>query len=326
MTVSRVINNFSCVKEETRQKVLAACRKLNYRPNLSATTLRTKKSGAIGVIVPTFQHIFYARLLNSAEKACRKADYHIITIQGRYKNQEVSIVQEDFDFLLARQVDGLLIDSKLEDAIFKRLKKEAIPAVFVDSPPKDNGFSFVGTADFEGGRDLTRYLLKLGHRQIVFLAGPKDAYTSERRLAGFRDALVETRLHFDKDLVFYTDYTTSGGYEATKRLLADFKKSITAVIGANDYIAIGALAALAENGIKVPEKISVVGFTGDDIGAFTVPPLTTMAQPIEETGRKAIEILLSLIKDPRRPAKRILLPARLTERSSVAPPLTIKKG
>jgi len=315
MTVSRVLNNSPYVKKETRQKVLAACRKLNYRPNLIATALRSKKSGAIGVIVPTFQHTFYARLLNSIEKKCRKTGYHIITIQGQHKDQQTFITQNELEFLLARQVDGLLIDLRLDDDILKRLKKESIPTVFVDVPPKDNGFSFVGTADLDGGKNLTRYLLHLGHRQIAFLAGPKDAYTSERRLAGYRTALIEARINFDKNLVFYTNYTTGGGYEAAKRLLAN-SAPITAIIGANDYIAIGALSALAENGIKVPQKISVAGFTGDEIGAFTVPPLTTMGQPIEEIGRKAIEILLALIKDPRRPTERILLPATLLKRSS----------
>lgn len=317
MTISRVLNNSPYVKKETRQKVLAACRKLNYRPNLIATALRSKKSGTIGVIVPTFQHTFYARLLDSVEKKCRRTGYHIITIQGQHKDQQIFITRDEFEFLLAKQVDGLLIDLMLDDAILKRLKKENIPAVFIDTPPNDNSFSFIGTADLEGVKDLTRYLLQLGHRQIAFLAGPENHYTSECRLAGYQAALAETGLNFDEDLIFYTNYNTHGGYEATKRLLAD-SKPITAIIGANDYIAIGALSALAENGIKVPQKISVAGFSGDEIGAFTVPPLTTMVQPIEEIGRKAVEVLLSLIKDPQRPTEKVLLPATLLERSSVA--------
>ena len=152
---------------------------------------------------------------------------------------------------------------------------------------------------------------------MPFWPGPKNHYTSERRLAGYQAALTEAGLNFNKDLIPYTNYRTNGGYEATKRLLADSTPT-TAIIGANDYVAIGALSALAESGVKVPQKISVAGFAGDEIGAFTVPPLTTMVQPIEEIGRKAVEVLLYQIKDPRRLAERTMLPAALLERASTA--------
>ncbi|MFH0797087.1 MAG: LacI family DNA-binding transcriptional regulator [Candidatus Omnitrophota bacterium] len=318
MTVSRVLNNFPYVTSATRKKVRSACRKLKYRPNLIAASLRSKKSRAIGVIVPNFRHPFYARFLDAVEDACHSAGYHIIVIQGKCHDHQSRITWQDFEFLLARQIEGLLIDLPLNKTIYSRLKKEKVPTIFVDLPPKDNRFSFIGTADFDGAREMTRHLIKLGHRKIAFLAGPEEAYTSQERLAGYKTALLNARINYNSELVLHTNYETDGGYEATKKLLSS-RITFTAIFSANDPIAIGVLAALQKKSIQVPGKISVAGFTGDEIGAYTHPPLTTMVQPIEEIGRKAVEGLLVRIANPKKPVEKILLPATLLERSSAGP-------
>ena len=316
MTVSRVLNNFPYVSKKTSRKVLKTCRMLNYRPNIVAASLRSKKSYALGIIIPTFKHTYYARFLNQIEAECKQAGYHIIVIQGEKGNSKSQLEWSDLEFLLARQIDGLLIDLELPREILRRLKKENVPIVFIDMPPADNNFSFVGTADFDGGRQLANHLIKLGHRKIVFIAGPCKHYTSEQRLAGYKSALSEHHIPFSEEFILYTNYSTEGGYDAASKLLSE-KIRFTAVISANDYIAVGVLSALSQGGINVPDEISVVGFTGDEIGSYTVPPLTTMAQPIEEIAVKAVEMLLAKIKDPNRPTESILLPVRLLERGSV---------
>ena len=270
----------------------------------------------MGVIIPTFKHTFFARFLNRVEEECKKAGYHIITVQCRLKDSEPQIEWSDLEFLLARQIDGMLIVSSLSTEITRKLKKENIPVILIDAIPTDNSFSFVGTADFKGGKELTNYLIKSGHKKIVFLSGPYGCSTSDQRLAGYKSALSENKIPFSRKLISYTDYNTEGGYQAALKLLSG-KKRFTAIIGANDYIAVGALSACSQKGIKVPEEISVAGFTGDEIGSYTNPPLTTMSQPIEEIGAKAVEMLLAKIKDPKRPIERILLPARLITRDSV---------
>jgi len=316
MSITRVLRGFPHVSEKVREKVLKACRKLNYRPNLAASSLRGKKSHALGVIVPSFKHAYYARFLSRVEEECQKADYHVIAIQRRHQSSCPRIAWSDIEFLLMRRVDGLLIDSELSLDIMKKLHQEDIPVVLVDMLPKDRRFSFVGTADFKGMRILARYLIDAGHRDIAFLAGPLGHYTSEQRLAGYKKALSENRIPFSEALVRHTDYNLEGGRLAAIELLSE-KRSFTAMIGANDYVAIGALSACNQKGIKVPDDISIAGFTGDEIGAYTMPPLTTMEQPIEEIALKATEILFARIKNPRRPTERILLPARLMERRSV---------
>ncbi len=122
MTVSRVLNDFPYVSKQAREKVLKACRELNYRPNIIASSLRSKKTYALGVVVPTFRHTFYARFLNQVEEECKKAGYHIIVIQGR-KGLQAQLEWSDFEFLLARQIDGLLIDLELPQEILTKLKE-----------------------------------------------------------------------------------------------------------------------------------------------------------------------------------------------------------
>lgn len=316
MTVTRVLANFPHVSQKTRKKVLQACQTINYRPNIIASSLRSNKSLALGVIVPTFKHTFYARFLNQVEEECKKAGYHIIVVQGRKTDNLISLEWADLEFLLARQIEGLLIDLELPFDILRKLKKEKIPLVFIDVPPANYNFPFVGTADFEGGKEITSYLIKRGHRKIVFLAGLPGHYTSERRLEGYKSALSENNIGFSKKLVEYTDYSSEGSYLSTVKMLSK-KIKFTAIVGANDYVAIGALSALNQRNIKVPDEISVVGFTGDEIGAYTIPPLTTMVQPIEKIGIKAVNIILANIQDRKRPSERILLSPTLLERQSV---------
>lgn len=321
MTVSRVLNNFPHVSPAIRRKVLQICRRLNYRPNLAAVTLRGKKSCALGVVVPFLHHTYYAQLLNSIEEACRRVGYHVVVIQGRSSaNLNNFLTREDFEFLLARQIDGLLIDLNLDNSLVLYLKREGLPLVFIDIPPAGNQFSFVGTADFEGGKEITEYLLRLGHRRIVFLAGPKDSCTSQNRLAGYRAALTEARIAFDEKLIHYTNYHLNGGYRAAcKLLLGGPGKSFSAIACANDYIAIGAMAALSQKNVKVPQEVSVTGFGGTESSFYTTPPLTTMGQPVEKIGRKAVELIMAQIQHPGQHSETVLLPATLLKRSSTAP-------
>lgn len=318
MTVTRVLNNHSYVTDSARARVMEACLELNYRPNRIASSLRSKKSFAIGVVVPTFRHTFYSRFLDSVEREASVNDYHIITVQTRRQKEKLrNLDWKQLEFLLARQIDGLImIDSFPSADIIKKLKEEKLPVVFADVPPEDDGFPFVGTADFKGGKIITDYLINKGHKSIAFIGGHAGHYTSEQRLKGCKYSMKENRIPLRDELVLNTDYTTEGGGKAAETLLKSGKR-FTAVACANDYIAIGALSAFHSAGVKVPDKVSVAGFTGDEICAFTVPPLTTMVQPIEKIGRKSVEMLLARIEHPERPVERVLIDAELCERESV---------
>ncbi len=320
MTVTRALNDHSYVRAETRKKVLAACRKLNYRQNLTASILRGSRSKVLGVVVHTFRHSYYARFLDGVEKAAREAGHHIVVLHAEGSADECySLKWDNIEFLLARQIDGLILHVKFPENIMLRLESERIPIVFVDQSSRRKGL-FVGTADHEGAREMTEYILSLGHRRIAFLGGPEDAYTSCERLEGYREALKAAGLSANRNWLTHTDYRLEGGYQAMRQLLVRCgPDAFTAVVSANDYVAIGAMSALREAGIKVPGQMSVAGFTGDEIGAFLNPPLTTMVQPGKEIGIRAVDLLLAKVRGDSTSNKACLLAPKLVIRSSTAP-------
>ena len=317
MTVSRVLNNRGYVAQKTKKKVLDAAAKLNYRRNIFASSLRSKKSYAIGFAVPTFKHGFYARLLNLLEKNCREEGYHIVAVQGMLKGGNVSFDWSGFEFLFARQIDGLIMDLMLPPSHLERLSSETIPIISIDNQSVNEKFFFVGSEDCLGMEQLCNYIIGMGHRKIAFLTGTKGSYTNNQRLKGYKTALKKNGIPYDPKLLANSEYMLNGGFQATCSLL-DSGAEFTAIIGANDYAAIGAISALHKKGIKVPSEVSVAGFTGDEIGNYTTPTLTTMAQPVEEIGKKALGILMDLINKRKSSAPgKILLPTKLIVRDSV---------
>jgi LacI family transcriptional regulator len=169
-------------------------------------------------------------------------------------------------------------------------------------------------------KEAAEYLIGLGHQRIGFLAGPEAHYTSMERLAGYRDALTESNIEFNSEWLRHTNYDTQSGMESALDVIC-LNDRPTALVCANDYIAIGALAACHKEGVRVPEEMSIIGFTGDEIGQYTAPPLTTMVQPIEEIGARAVEMLLSRIEEPDLPHEQVLMPSKLLVRNSSARPL-----
>jgi len=218
MTVSRVLSGYAHVSPELRDKVQRACTTLNYRRNTAASTLRSRRSHAIGVAVPTFRHMFFARLLNAVEEACRANGYHFVATQGRLRDGQLSALDwEDMSFLLGRQLDGLIIDVALPPDALAKLKAERVPVVFVDCAPDDPAFNFVGTADADGMAELTEHLIDLGHRDIAFLGGNPEIYTGSERLRGFKRALARRNLKVNKDLLRVTNFQMDGGHAGGPR-------------------------------------------------------------------------------------------------------------
>jgi DNA-binding LacI/PurR family transcriptional regulator len=318
MTVTRALSGHPNVSPKAKAAVLAACQALNYRRNTLASSLRRNRSNSIGVLVPTFNHSFYGRMLTQLEMDARQADCHLIVGQGDQSKAKVTLEWADIEFLLSRQIDGLVVDMTLPPAVEARLAHEKLPLIFVNTPPQLDCFDFVGTQDEEGMEQLVNYLIGSRHQRIAFLAGFPGSRTGDPRLAGYKKALHEHDLAFDPDLVIHSNFSYDGGYAAAKSLLKR-TRNFTAVAGVSDYVAIGAMAALNEAGLSVPKDISVGGFCGDENGAFCVPALTTVAQPIEQIASKALEILRNRITNPSSPLVRLRLPGRLLMRASCGP-------
>ncbi len=315
MTVHRVLSNHPYVRESTRRKVLEACSALNYRPNLLASSLRTKKSYALGLIVAPLKVTYFARLVDSVEVAASDFSYHTIVVQLQ-KGSSAKKQKEELEFLLQRQIDGLIVATVVDPEVSEYLLSESIPVISTEDPIK--GFSWIGSADLQGAYEAVSHLIRLGHKKIAHLAGNYPlSYTSKQRLEGYKHALTDAGIDFSQELIVHEGWTQEDGYSGVLKLLDNGIK-FSAIFAANDYVAVGAMLALYEKGIKIPDDVSIIGFAGDSLGQWSIPPLSTVYQPIEEVGREAVELILKQCNSGRKKQVKISYPTKLILRSSCA--------
>ena len=294
MTVSRVLNNSSHVTESTRRAVLDACQKLKYRPNAFAAGLRSKKSLSIGVVVPTFKHTFYGRMLAALEVVMRQANYHIISMQLDPQTLNSGTEWDEIEFLLSRQIDGLILDVTLLPETEMQLLSEKIPLVFVDAPPALPEFDFIGTTDYEGMAEITRHLIAAGHSRISYVGGLIDSRTNISRRQGWESALREAGITPESNWIFQHGFNREDGIRVVEQHIEELKKC-SAIVCANDYVASGVITQLYEAGFRVPDDFSITGFSDDEIASFSYPNITTYRQPIEKVAHCAGELLLQKI-------------------------------
>ena len=320
MTVSRVLRENPKGKAATMEKVYSACKALNYRQNLVASQLRhvDLKSRIIAVVLPLLTHSYFTNILKYFEEECSKYNFHVIIHQSGI-NKDVSLTWNDLDFLLSRHIDGLVIFGMLPREITDRLKAEKIPMVFIDSKSDDPELAFIGTKNYEGEKEITEYLIRLGHRKIAFIAGSKGHYTSDRRLSGYMAALKGNKL--TPQIIHAEDMGIGDGFLAMNALL-ERGLTFTAVAAANDYLAMGVISSCAARKVRIPEDLSVTGFAGVEESAFSVPPLTTMVHQVKETGVLAFQMISGeMERSSNLNHREFLFPVSMMVRDSCAPPL-----
>lgn len=314
-TVSVVVNNNAriAIPDETRQRVFQAIDELGYRPNTLASSLRLGKTQTIGLILPDSANPFFAEVSRSIEAAAFKKNYNLILC-----NTEENIEKELLyvDVLCSRQVDGIIFVAVGDktDSLMQVLCKH-IPVVMVDRDLSGIEVDAVLMDNHLGGYLATEHLIQLGHRRIGCIFGPSSVNPSARRGEGYLDALKDHDISSDEKLMIRGDFHPHSGMDAARRML-NLPESPTAFFACNDLMAIGALRAIAEAGLHVPEDISLVGFDDIELASYTNPPLTTIAQPIQEAGQKAVDLLLSRIQEPDLPFRQVMLPTSLTIRRS----------
>jgi DNA-binding LacI/PurR family transcriptional regulator len=316
-TVSRVLHDSPSVRPATREKVLAAMKELDYRPNSAARALVTGRTRTLGVI--SFDTTLYgpASTLLGIERAAHDADYFIIIVSLRSFTRESVLAA--LDRLRDRGVDGIVVIAPLETA-YEALRDlpAGPPVVAADAGPDEVP---VAEVDQVAGAQLaTRHLLDLGHRTVHHIAGPPDFLESRRRAAGWRAALRDAGA--PQPAMVAGDWSARSGYDLGRELLED--PEVTAVFVANDHMALGLLRVLHERGRSIPGAVSVVGFDDIPEGAFFTPPLTTVRQDFDEIGRRSLALLLASIEDGRRPAlRRVVVAPELVVRESTAPPALV---
>jgi len=312
-TVSRVVNEKPGVAEKTRKRIVELINLVGYAPNLLARGLVAKKTNAIGLVVPrasefVFSNPFYSEVLKGIGRVANRYKYQLV----------ISFSGEDSYGLMYRSkiVGGIIVVSnRLYDSKIDELAKLKIPTVLIPGLLENSKFPSVNVNNVDGAFQATQHLISLGHKRIAFLCGAKDSKYYIERLVGFRNAFQKNYLSVCEELIVETDFSQSSGYHAMETLL-HHKLPPTGVICINDITAVGALSALKENQLSVPDDISLVGFGDTPLAEITNPLLTTVREPFTAIGHWAARLLIDLISGKSRKSWNILLPVKLIIRSS----------
>lgn len=315
-TVSRYLNNRIELPPATTARIDAAIAKLDYRPNLLAKRLSTGKSEAIGLVIPEIREPFFAELASAVEDEAERHGYTIFMSSTRGdRRREIECLNRLHD----RHVDGLVMmtntpdDGTLAALIDQRknvvlidedIPNASVPRVFVDNEP--------------GAYRATRYLIDAGHKEIAYLSGPERLFSVEERRAGFLRAMKEAGVPVRPELMRGGSFSPDLARAAALTML-DLDRPPTAIFGSSDYLAIGALRAIRQRGLRVPDDISLIGFDDMPLTDLFDPPLTAIRQPVDLLGRTGFQRLYALMNG-KRPPKLTRLPVELIERQSVAPP------
>ncbi|WP_022885885.1 LacI family DNA-binding transcriptional regulator [Glaciibacter superstes] len=317
-TVSRVSNGQNNVDAATRDRVIAAMQLLGYRPNSAARALKTGRFRSIGVIMFTLSTFGNMRTLDAIATASAQAGYSITLIPVALPTQ--GEVAGAFSRLSEQAVDGIVII--IEAHILDRADitlPDGMPVVIVDSDAGSR-YTVVDADQAQGARLATEHLLKLGHRSVWHIAGPRSSFSAIRRTESWRTTLNDAGAPTPE--ILYGDWSAESGYQHGLTLGA--QPDVTAIFAANDQMALGVMRALHELGRPVPRSVSVVGFDDTEESSSFWPPLTTVHQDFSEVGRLCITALLHEIETTAHETGTTIVPTRLVVRESTAPPASVR--
>jgi LacI family transcriptional regulator len=312
-TVSRVATNYEHVSPETRQRVLAAMDKLGYVANQHARSLHTGRSQVVGLLVHGLGSEYMAEIFRGVEEEIAAANYDLMLYTThRHIGREAQYVAN----ITRGFADGLLLVVPIgRENYLEALRRASFPHVIVDEDKPDGLSPSVGITNYKGTYDATRYLLDLGHRRIGFITDRMGLTTAVARLEGYQQALADAGVPYDPDLVQEEDFMRPRTPDSTRRLLA-LAQPATAILTSSDPIAFRAIEVLRQDGLRVPDDVSVVGFDDIPQASLTFPRLTTVRHPMYDMGRAATRMLLERIQDPYLPPRHIQLETELVIRES----------
>ena len=320
MAVSKALRDAPDISVTTKARVQAEARRINYIPNRAAQNLRLRRSGLIGVVVPQINHTYYSHLVWGIERQAEALGLQVLLGHSldRAEN-EMREVQK----LISRQVEALLIVPAVRWqhrlATLELMRSSSIPTVLLDAYPAGaENFphvSWVVCDDHRAGRLATEHLLELGHREILFLAGPNGSSASAGRFSGYQKALAAAGVPYTDALVYLADKDIASGRQSMAQALSE-KVSFSAVVAHSDSVAIGAVETLAQQGYRVPEEVSVVGCGDGVLATYFRVPLTTVRIPQQEMGEAAVRVAMELQKGATVAPRQ--LPVEIIVRSSTA--------
>lgn len=288
-TVSRVMNGTANVSDNTREKVHKAMNELGYVPNSIAISLASKRSNCVGILVPVLDGVFFGEMMHAIEGELRKQRKHVVVTAGHADEEQE---REGVEFLLSRNCDALIVHAEeLSDEYLVQIAKGKTPIYILNRYIEEIADRCISLDNEKGGYLIAKYVLELGHRNIVTIAGPNTKKDARHRLNGLRTAMGEYELVLKESHVYEGSYQQDSAEQAINHFVEQ-NIEFTAVICANDQMAIGAMAQLRQHGLVPGENVAVVGFDNVEFAACTFPRLTTIDYPIAEMGRVAADMIL----------------------------------
>lgn len=295
-TVSRALKDHPDISVETKKAVNELAEKLNYQPNIVALSLRQSKTNTIGVIIPEIVHFFFSTVISGIEDIAYSAGYNVILAQSNEsQTREIS----DIKALFNSRVDGMLMSVSRETTNFDHIESiitKGVPIVFFDRVYDTPHASKILVDDFTGAKEATLHLIEQGCKRIAHIEGPPNLDISKQRLEGYKEALQENNIPYNKELVaICPSGTIEEGKTATEKLLS-LKNPPDAIFATNDPAALGAMQAIKARGLNMPKDVAIVGFSNWFFSSLMDPPLSSVDQPGFEMGQEAAKLLIRQIE------------------------------
>jgi len=317
-TVSRVISNNPRISEATRKKVLKCMDELGYYPNANARSLAIKKTGTIGIIIPTtsedyFSNPFFTESIRGIIKGASNSGYDLLLSTNTEKGEELKIIQK---FIKGSKVDGvILMTSKVNDECIKYLQMMDFPFSIIGSTnEKDEKINQVDNDNYLAAYELTNHIINIGRKRIAMIVGDIDLIVSKKRVKGYKKALMEAGIDFDENLLFSGSFDEKTGYDYARQI-SKIKPLPDGLIVADDLVAFGAVKAFENLGIDIPRDIAIASFNNSTLAKHSNVPLTSVDINAIQLGRKAMDLLVDAIeKDVR--GKKVTIPYTIYERES----------
>ncbi len=315
-TVSRYLTETGPVNPATAEKIRKAILQLNYSPNYFAQGMRTSRTRIIGIVIPDYTNPFYPELLKGIESRARESGY---MTQVCNTDMDAETEYDRLYELVRRQTDGIVLCSYNRvprDLAYLSEIVEQIPVVVMDPVVENESLSYVVTDGYTGTLEAVSYLVSRGHKRIAYIKGPDRLYVTKERFNGYRAGLEANGLAYDEALVYEGDFSMESGCLGAQYFHNTKGTRIDAVMAATDLMAIGAIKYCNRQGIPVPGEVAVVGFDNISLCEIIEPSLTTVAQPINELGRAAAEIIIDSIESGGRKTSRLIMKSKLVIRGS----------
>ncbi len=312
-TVSRALNDSGPVRDDTRRRVRDAARDLRFTPHGAARSLITSRTNTLGVLLPDLYGEFFSEIIRGIDREAQRAGYQLLLSSARNAQDEV---HGAFRAMYGR-VDGLILmapDRGLAEVFAQR--RDGTPIVFINSPAEAEDACVITIDNHGGAYRMVKHLVQKGRDRVALLCGAERNHDAMERMRGYRDALDDCGISRDPRWEFAGDFSEGSGYRAARATLK-LRPRPNAIFAANDAMAVGALSALREESIAIPEDVAVAGFDDIPIARYVSPPLSSVHVPIAQLGERAMELLLGAITDPAGTAgQRVVLPTTLVIRKS----------